>query len=865
MPITVRPDGPVPARIMIVGEAPGADEEIQGIPFVGASGQELNRMLSEAGILRSECFVTNVVRQRPQNNDINQFLLCDKNGKPLQSEKPKSLTSEYSRMRKLWVKKPFVDGMQQLQAEIAAVKPNIIVPVGNYAMWALTGKLGIMKWRGSMLYADREVVKEPLWGIPKVIPTIHPAAILREWSMRATVVSDLRRAKRFIDGSPYPKPEWKFIIRPSFRDVEAVLNGLLLRLQNGEHLRLSVDIETRSGHIACIGISWSLLEAICIPLMCAERKEGYWTLEEETWICWMLWKILTHESVSVVGQNIIYDCQYFWRWLGFVPRVAQDAMISQHSLFSAAPKALAYQASMYCNYYVFWKDEGKDWTKNQNEDELWYYNCEDCVYTDEAAQTELKIIDTFHQLSSNPDPKKSARGWPQVKEIHAAQQRLFWPVLKAMQDGVRIDLQRRGELILEVQEELGEREALLAEMIGHPLNPNSPPQMHKFFYEDLQVPKIMTRATKGKPSRPTLDDDALKKIGDREPLLRPILHCIADIRTLRIFLSGFLLKPLDTDQRMRCAFNIGGSESGKSAPVTYRLSSSENAFGSGGNLQNIPSEKSKSVGKAAARAKNNIAILGDPYQLPNIRSMFIPDPGYTFWDGDLDRADLQVVVWEADDAMLKEALRRGVDIHLLNAFIITGKEPPEMSELVEGHPKYPDHRGPMKLIREFAKVFCHATNYVGSSRTVASHTGRTIHEIDRAQRIWFGAHPGIKKWHDRVEDQITRFHFIENRFGYRWYIFDRIAQILPEAVAWIPQSTVSIVINRIWQNLYDRVPEAQVLLQIHDALAGQFLTRQKDAVRGKIMENARIVIPYEDPLIIPFSVKTSEKSWGDCH
>src|SRR6185437_5925094 len=126
--------------------------------------------------------------------------------------------------------------------------------------------------------------------------------------------------------------------------------------------------------------------------------------------------------------------------------------------------------------------------------------------------------------------------------------------------------------------------------------------------------------------------------------------------------------------RMRCAYNIGGSASGASAPKTYRLSSSENAFGSGTNLQNITSEKSKSVAKAAART--GLSFLGDPYGFPNIRSMFIPDPGYIWFDGDLDRADLQVVAWEADDEMLKSALRMGADIHLMNAFVLQGKDPP---------------------------------------------------------------------------------------------------------------------------------------------------------------------------------------------
>ena len=481
----------------------------------------------------------------------------------------------------------------------------------------------------------------------------------------------------------------------------------------------------------------------------------------------------------------------------------------------------------------------------QGEDRLWYYNCKDCVYTDEVGQVELELAAKMG-----------------MENVHAWQQAMFWPVLQTMIRGIRIDNAMRGRLIDEVSHEISRREQFIQDILGHPLNPASPKQMHALFYHDLNQPPVMTRAKKGVPARATLNDEALQTIAKREPILKPLINAISDIRTLGIFLSNFLSAPLDSDGRMRCAYNIGGSASGKSAPKTYRLSSSENAFGSGTNLQNVPSEKSKSLGKAAARGST--AGLGDPYQYPNIRAMFIPDPGYTFFDGDLDRADLQVVVWEAEDELLKHALRLGSDVHLANAFVLAGRDPPPLEELVETHPRYPDHRGPLKHQREFAKVFCHGTNYGGQPRTMAAHTGRTIAEIDKAQRIWFGAHPGIKRWHDRVKNQITKHRFIENRFGYRWYIFDRIDSIVPEAIAWIPQSTVSIVINRIWINIYDQLPEVQVLLQVHDSLAGQFPTRHAARLIPAIKAAARVVVPYPDPLTIPFGLKTSTESWGAC-
>lgn len=840
MPLLVPPSGPVPARIMLCGEAPGAEEEARGEPFVGASGSELTRMLHEAGINRSECFITNVCRERPLNNDINQFIAKSK----------KDITPAHILARGKFVRAPVVEGLRLLERELSLVKPNVVVAFGNVPLWALTGREGITKWRGSMLdcsdvpAADFRGGPNGLHFAGRVIPTYHPAAVLRQWDWRATVIQDLRRAARFSTGADYPKPAWNFILRPSFPQVLATLDALLARVAAGP-TRLSFDLETRAGHIACAGISWTLLDAICIPLMCVERREGYWSPEEEAEIVHRLYRLLTHPNAQVVGQNILYDSQYTYRHWHFVPRVAQDCMISWHSLFADLPKSLAYQASLLCDYYVYWKDEGKNWDPKMGEDQLWHYNCLDCVYTDEGGQRELELAKSMG-----------------LEAPHNFQQSMFWPVLQAMQRGVRIDTKRRDELILEVTEEVAKREQFLLDVLGHPLNPRSPKQMQALFYEDLKLPVQMTRAKKGQPSRPTLDDEALQKLARIEPLAKPLINAISDIRTLGIFLGSFLLAPLDIDRRMRCAYNIGGSASGKSAPKTYRLSSSENAFGGGTNLQTIPSEKSKSLGKAAARGTQ--VALGDPYQFPNIRSMFVPDPGYTFFDLDLDRADLQVVVWEADDPMLKAALRMGVDIHLMNAFSLAGKDPPPLDELVETHPRYGDHRGPRKHAREFAKVFCHGTNYGGQPRTMSAHTGRTIAEIDRTQRLWFGAHPGIQRWHNRVKDQVTRFRFIENRFGYRWHIFDRIDSIIPEAIAWIPQSTVSIVINRIWRALYDRLPAVQVLLQVHDSLAGQLPTAMGATLLPQMRSYSQIPIQYPDPLVIPTGIKLSDRSWGHC-
>jgi DNA polymerase-1 len=585
-----------------------------------------------------------------------------------------------------------------------------------------------------------------------------------------------------------------------------------------------------------------------IPFMCVERRDGYWSLDEEAFIIWLLYRLLRHPHVKVRWQNGLYDAQYTYRHWHFIPNGAQDTMISQHTLFCQLPKTLYFQASMYSRHYVYWKDEGKNWDPKMGEDQLWNYNLEDCVYTREVGESELRSVEKLG-----------------LREVHEFQQKLFYPVLKAMLRGLRVIPDQRNKLIMEVQEAIESGRGMLQYVLGHDLNIASPPQMVKLFYDDLNQPRIMTRATKKAPAHVTCDDEALTKIGEREPLLKPITDAIADLRTLGKFME-MLTKRLDIDGRMRCSYNIGGSTSGKSAPYSYRLSSSEDAFGSGTNLQNIPSDKSMSVSKAEKR--------GTKLVLPNIRSMFGPDPGFTFFDLDLDRADLQVVVWEAQDPYLQAALRMGTDLHLLNAFVLAGRDPPPLEELIERHSKdeacscgprcYWDYREKLKGPREFAKRFVHATDYGATARGLAPKLGETVATVDRAQRLWFGAHPGIEAWHRRTEAFVAKHRYIENKFGYRWYIFDRLEGGLPEWLAWIPQSTVGCTINRAWMNIHEQAPEIEVLLQVHDSLGGQFPSHRHDASVAKLLELSRITIPYDDPLVIPVGVKTSKISWGDC-
>lgn len=776
---------------MLVGEAPGEHEVLKNTPFCGASGDELSRMLHEAGIARSACFVTNVCRQRPYDNDIGHFIAKAK----------KDVTAKHVAVRDKMCLPVVRDGIELLKREIELCRPNVIVAFGNVSLWALTGNWGITSWRGSTLVCDLEL--PGLDYKPKVIATYHPAAILRQWSWRPVGVHDLRRVATASQSRELIPPDYSFIIQPDYPTVSQTL-ATLQRIAEKTKLKLAVDIETRAGHMACIGLAWSKREAICIPLMAVDRAEGYWHAEEEAAIAFTLFKLLTHPNCEVIGQNFIYDTQYIYRWWHFIPNFKRDTMLAQHCCFSNMPKGLDFLSSMYAAEHVYWKEESKEWDPSIGEKQYWVYNCKDAVITYEVDEAEQKVVDQM-----------------KLREVHDFQQSLFYPVLRSMNRGIRVDEKRRGEFAMMISDEQAKREQWITDVLGFPVNIKSPKQMADLFYTVLRQKPIFNRKTK----TITTDDEALTKIAEREPILRPLCKKIAELRSLGVILSTAVMAAVDHDGRMRCSFNIGGTE-------TYRFSSSKNAFGSGTNLQNVTSGGEE-----------------DGLELPNVRRLYIPDPGMTFFDIDLASADLRIVTWESDETDMKAMLKAGLD-----PYTEIAKEFYHDQSITKKDPR-----------RQTFKSFAHGTHYLGTAKGLAERLGLNVHEAEKTQAWYFQRFPRIKKWQDDLKDQVLKRHMVENVFGYRCYFFDRIdGTIFNQAAAWIPQSTVACLINRAYVNIDRELKQVEVLLQVHDSLAGQFPTHLGDWIINRIVEQAQITLPYNDPLVIPVGVKTSTKSWGDC-
>lgn len=149
------------ARLMFVGEAPGADEDAQGKPFVGRAGQLLTKMIEAMGLKREEVIIGNVNRCRPPGNrqpTLEEAAIC----------------------------RPF------LFREIAAVRPEVIVVMGNTALRNLLEvKAGISSVRGQ--FRDYQGIK--------VMPTFHPAYLLRDPSKKRETWADLKKVMEYLDSN----------------------------------------------------------------------------------------------------------------------------------------------------------------------------------------------------------------------------------------------------------------------------------------------------------------------------------------------------------------------------------------------------------------------------------------------------------------------------------------------------------------------------------------------------------------------------------------------------------------------------------------------------------------------------------------
>lgn len=313
-------------QIMLIGEAWGREEAERKRPFVGPSGGVLKGMLAQVGIEYRECYVTNVFNLQPQpKNDIKN--LCGK--------KDEGIPGMPSLSQGKYVRAEYEPELKRCWQEIEDVKPNVIVALGGTAAWATLQIGAITKVRGTTHLGYRGI---------KVLPTYHPALVMRQWFQRPIVLSDLSKAKDEAEFSEIRRPRREIWIEPDLDDIGEFFF---------EHIEpsddLSIDIETIGDQITCVGFSPTVDRALVIPFYDPAQPDGnYWRTQEEELVAWeWVRRMCMLDKPIKVGQNFMYDMHRLWRGYGIEAPNTHDTMLLHHALQPEMLKGLDFLASIY--------------------------------------------------------------------------------------------------------------------------------------------------------------------------------------------------------------------------------------------------------------------------------------------------------------------------------------------------------------------------------------------------------------------------------------------------------------------------------------------------------------------------------------
>lgn len=356
-----------PPQLVIIGEAPGLNEEIEGRPFCGPAGNELFRQLYQTwGGPYGHFFTANEIEEWVTKS-LPPFILA--NVFPHRPADNDPLNFFGARAESPWPARPYKLGkyihpravgmVEALHALLRKVRPKLIIALGGTALWALRSTTEITKMRGNLLDSDHG----------KILPTFHPAYVLRQYQSRPTVLGDLKKAKGYLEGrveSPSQPTSRK--LNPSLGDIEFFARRADLL---GTVEPLSVDIEntmdTTPSRIWCIGFSIAG-KAICVPFFHPITFQSYWksAVEEASARMWCQWLLLL--PMAKAFQNGLWDVQFLLRERWAIQPPLEDTFLLHHALFPELPRGLHDLVPTYLNVPE-WKSAGRMKAKDRHDKE----------------------------------------------------------------------------------------------------------------------------------------------------------------------------------------------------------------------------------------------------------------------------------------------------------------------------------------------------------------------------------------------------------------------------------------------------------------------------------------------------------------
>jgi uracil-DNA glycosylase family 4 len=814
--------GSITPKLMIIGEAPGKQEDEQGQPFVGPTGELVNQFLFKAGLSRSEVYLTNVVKYRPPLNDFDKLHLI-------------GVSLEES-TKELW------------ENEIKAFRPNCILAVGDRALQAVTDYNGILNYRGSILTAKD--------GRTKVVATIHPAAL---FSKSSDDESD--RSKGALPWTYYKLIEADFIraaeesltadINLPDRTLDIAHNSMELFRFFREYETLDkacIDIESINCVPVCIGFAFNRHHAISVPLLrhIGTNKltdMGDNELDE-------VWRMVDKQlrRLKLVGHNLMYD-EYKLSLIGLqCPNVYSDTLIKIRVIFPELPvKKLHVLASLFTRE-PYYKEEGKEFKLGKDRvDRLLLYNAKDCAVdfeVDEALENDLIAMQETYNV-------------PLVDYYYKYQMKKHKFYLNMQNTGFAVDLLRKAELKTRYTAMEKEVHNRITDAVGFEVNVKSSPQKAKLFYEVMKF-KRMKR-------NPTSEDTVVRLIGNHckgnKLQYKSILEDVLEEARIRTQKSNYINFTPDYDGRCRSTFNIISTETTRSSTGIMKKPIRPKKIGLGFHT----------IAKHGRLAKD-------------IRSMLICDPGMVMITIDASQAEPRVVAVLCEDWELLKAFDERVDIHRRTAGLIFGfskgleLDPNYKNELIDTMTKDSPERYTGKTVRNAGNYDVKKGTFMETFNTNAQkyEINMTISEWRAGQmlEIFHAASPKIKNvFHRDIKNALDSSRVLIDPFGGpRIFNGKYDEDLYKEGYANIPQRTVSHVVQKAALHCYEEWGDSVVmwLSENHDSLTIQapeknwepYAMLMKKQIETPIDFNQYCTLKRNYKLVIPGDVEISTTNYG---
>lgn len=675
--------------LTIVGEAPGYNEVREGRPFIGPSGRFLERQLNAIGIRRDEVTWTNAA-------------LCE--------AKSETETREASR-----------HCAARLQSELADCA--IIVPVGAYALSSTMRskkRLKITKWRGFVI-RDGGDLTQPTARL--VLPTVHPAFVLRSDIWGPVITTDFERLKRVLEGgwsSPFADPKHRVLVPATLGQLRSALSALALSAdQRGG--AVSIDVETpmdtnaTSARLVCFAMSDGRV-TVAVPWFVG--TEEHWKPAfgaDQAQAAAVMTRWLRHR-VAVTHNGASFDHIVLARH-GIHVKDWDDTLYAHHAFAGHMPQSLAHVVSMYLDAPP-WKEK-----KHKTYKGLLRYNAHDAQFTALAWQAMQP------ELASERVPYERTR-----KAALLCQ--------KMQLNGMRFDKKRAKKLAKYLKKRAWQLRFQATKLLGREINLDSVVQLRKVYFEELEAPVFFHSK---KTNAPSLGIDAIRAyMTYQDPKLRELSKILVEYRAATKTFSNFI-KKIKTDARSRVhpSWRPSGT-------VSSRWSCSKP------NLLNLT---------AAHR---------DPTrELGGVRSLYCAPPRRVLVSFDAKQIEMRVAAYLSGDETMIRACESS-DLHATNAALVF-KDAFNVTEYVELKRK--SNRTPLEekrftvldKLRDLAKRSGFAIAYGAEAPTVHAkivadgidvsepQVDKMLFELKNAFKIYY-------RFQDELLHRTIRLGYVESPF-----------------------------------------------------------------------------------------------------